>query len=60
MQFGKRFSVHNDRPAAAVKHICERCRGSGWIRERGSRIVCKPCNGSGKIEARTLTAKSGN
>jgi DnaJ-class molecular chaperone len=51
MQFGKRLSVDDNRRTAAIKHTCERCRGSGFVRERGSRILCKPCNGIGKVEA---------
>jgi len=45
------LSVDDNRRTAAIKHTCERCRGSGFVRERGSRILCKPCNGIGKVEA---------
>ncbi len=51
MVFGKRFSMYNNRAPPVIKQTCERCRGTGWVRERGSRIVCKPCNGTGKVDA---------
>ena len=56
MDFGKRFSMHNNRPPPIIKQTCERCRGTGWVRERGSRILCKPCNGTGKVEAKAERA----
>ena len=49
MIFGKRFSMHNERPAPAVQQTCERCCGTGRIRERGNRIICKACAGTGRI-----------
>jgi DnaJ-class molecular chaperone len=49
MAFGKRFSMHNDRPASAIQQTCERCCGTGRIRERGDRIICKACAGTGRI-----------
>jgi DnaJ-class molecular chaperone len=49
MVFGKRFSMHNDRPAPPVQQTCERCYGSGRVRERGNRIICKACAGTGRI-----------
>ncbi len=52
MVFGKRFSMHNDRQPPVIKQTCRRCLGTGWVRERGSRIVCKPCNGTGKVDAK--------
>jgi DnaJ-class molecular chaperone len=51
MTFGKRFSAHNNRPEPLILRTCERCYGSGRIRERGNRIVCKPCQGTGKTTA---------
>jgi hypothetical protein len=52
VEFGKRFSVHNNRrPAPAVQETCVRCCGTGRIRERGNRIICKPCAGTGRITA---------
>ena len=49
MDFGKRFSMHNNRPAPAVQETCVRCCGTGRIRERGNRIICKTCAGKGRI-----------
>jgi DnaJ-class molecular chaperone len=49
VDFGKRFSVHNNRPAPVVQETCVRCCGTGRIRERGNRIICKTCAGSGRI-----------
>ena len=49
MEFGKRFSAHNNRPALAVQETCERCCGTGRVRERGNRIICKPCAGTGRV-----------
>jgi len=49
MDFGKRFSIHNGRPAPVIQQTCERCSGTGHVRERGNRIVCKACAGSGKV-----------
>ena len=37
--------------APVILHTCERCLGSGRIRERGNRIVCKACAGAGKAIA---------
>ena len=47
MTFGKRFSEHSRRPPVLVQQTCERCSGTGQIRERGSTIVCKVCAGTG-------------
>jgi DnaJ-class molecular chaperone len=49
MTFGKRFSIHNNRPPAKIRQICARCGGTGHVRERGHPIVCKTCSGSGKV-----------
>jgi DnaJ-class molecular chaperone len=55
MDFGKRFSVHNNRAAPVTQgtpvaqETCVRCFGTGRIRERGNRIICKPCAGTGRI-----------
>jgi DnaJ-class molecular chaperone len=49
VNFGKRFSVHNNRPAPVVQETCVRCCGTGRIRERGNRIICKTCAGTGRI-----------
>jgi DnaJ-class molecular chaperone len=51
MAFGKRFSVHNDRPPTIIQRTCVRCYGTGHIRERGTRLVCKVCTGTGKVAA---------
>jgi DnaJ-class molecular chaperone len=48
MEFGKRFSRHNGRPAPVILQTCTRCSGTGHVRERGGRIVCKACAGSGR------------
>jgi DnaJ-class molecular chaperone len=53
MVFGKRFSMHNDRPAPVAQETCVRCCGTGRIRERGDRIICKPCAGTGRITVKT-------
>jgi DnaJ-class molecular chaperone len=50
MAFGKRFSIHKDRPAAVVQQTCVRCCGTGRIRERGNRIICKACGGTGRTD----------
>ena len=52
MDFGKRFSRHNRRPAPVIKQTCERCSGTGRIRERGHQISCKVCGGTGKVSAK--------
>jgi DnaJ-class molecular chaperone len=49
MDFGKRFSMHNDRPAAVVQETCVRCYGTGRVRERGNRLICKACAGTGRV-----------
>jgi mRNA-degrading endonuclease RelE of RelBE toxin-antitoxin system len=49
MDFGKRFSMHNNRPAPVVKETCVRCCGTGRVRVRGDRIICKICEGTGRI-----------
>jgi len=53
MDFGKRFSVHNNRAPPVVHQTCVRCSGTGHVRERGNRIICKACAGSGKINVKT-------
>jgi DnaJ-class molecular chaperone len=61
VEFGKRFSQHNNRPATIVQETCVRCCGTGRIRERGDRIICKPCAGTGRITvpaARTPSAST--
>jgi DnaJ-class molecular chaperone len=49
VEFGKRFSAHNNRPPPVLQQTCERCCGTGRIRERGNRIICKACAGTGRI-----------
>jgi DnaJ-class molecular chaperone len=49
MTFGKRFSIHNDRPPPVMKETCVRCYGTGRIRERGDRLICKICSGTGRV-----------
>lgn len=49
VSFGKRFSVHNNRPPAVIERNCERCFGTGFVRERGSRVRCFACSGRGKL-----------
>ena len=56
MIFGKRFSMHNNRPAPVVQQTCVRCCGTGRIRERGVRTICKTCAGAGRINAVTERA----
>jgi DnaJ-class molecular chaperone len=51
MAFGKRVSVDDVRAAPPLQETCTRCYGTGWVRERGSKIVCKPCKGSGRVMA---------
>lgn len=51
MTFGKRFSMHNHRPAPVAQQTCVRCCGTGRIRERGNRIICKACAGTGRVTA---------
>jgi DnaJ-class molecular chaperone len=53
MDFGKRFSVHNDRAPPVAQQTCVRCCGTGRVRERGERIVCKACAGTGRINIKT-------
>ncbi len=48
MEFGKRFSQHNNRPAPVIQETCVRCCGTGRVRERGERIICKVCAGTGR------------
>ena len=52
MDFGKRFSQHNNRPAPVILQTCERCSGTGRVRERGQQIICKVCAGTGKVNAK--------
>jgi DnaJ-class molecular chaperone len=49
VEFGKRFTAHNNRPPPVLQQTCERCCGTGHIRERGNRIICKACAGTGRI-----------
>jgi DnaJ-class molecular chaperone len=49
MQFGKRFSVHNNRPAPVLEQNCQKCFGTGRVRERGTKILCRVCAGRGKV-----------
>ena len=56
MDFGKRFSIHNNRPAAPVQETCVRCCGTGRVRVRGERIICKPCGGTGRIAVKAERA----
>ena len=58
MEFGKRFSQHNNRPATIVQETCVRCCGTGRIRERGDRIICKACAGTGRITVAPARAPS--
>jgi len=51
MAFGKRFSMHNNRPQPVIERTCVRCYGTGHVRERGNRITCKPCAGTGRTPA---------
>ncbi len=53
MSFGKRESIREPRFASApiAQQTCVRCCGTGWVRERGNKIVCKPCKGSGRVAA---------
>jgi DnaJ-class molecular chaperone len=51
VEFGKRFSTHNNRPAPVVQETCVRCYGTGRIRERGERLICKACAGTGRVAA---------
>jgi DnaJ-class molecular chaperone len=53
MDFGKRVWARDAGPAAVVQQTCVRCCGTGWVRERGSKITCKPCKGSGRVTAKT-------
>lgn len=48
MDFGKRFSIHNNRVAPVVQQTCVRCCGTGYVRERGTRLICKICTGTGR------------
>jgi DnaJ-class molecular chaperone len=48
MVFGKRFSIHNKRVVPVVQQTCVRCCGTGYVRERGNRLICKVCAGTGR------------
>jgi hypothetical protein len=48
MEFGRRFSAHNDRNPPVIKQTCVRCCGTGRVRERGNRLICKACAGTGR------------
>jgi DnaJ-class molecular chaperone len=52
MDFGKRVAAVEERSAQVVQRTCERCYGTGWVRERGNKLRCKPCSGSGKVTAK--------
>jgi DnaJ-class molecular chaperone len=52
MDFGKRVSIRDAGAAPVVQETCVRCCGTGWIRERGNRIVCKPCKGTGRVDTK--------
>ncbi len=56
MGFGTRVAIRPHGPAQAKKETCVRCYGTGWIRERGSKIVCKSCNGTGRVDAKPKDA----
>jgi len=58
MDFGKRFSKHNNRTAPVILQTCERCSGTGRVRERGNRIICKACAGTGRTSVETERASS--
>jgi DnaJ-class molecular chaperone len=52
MNFGKRVSansLNHAGSAPAAQQTCVRCCGTGFVRERGSKIICKPCKGSGRV-----------
>ncbi len=51
MAFGQRKSVDDVRSEPIAQETCTRCCGTGWVRERGSKIVCKPCKGTGRVAA---------
>ena len=56
MDFGKRVSIREQGSAPVKQETCVRCCGTGWVRERGSRIICKPCKGTGKVDVKTERA----
>lgn len=58
MAFGKRVSVDDVRSAPTLQETCTRCYGTGWVRERGSKIACKPCKGSGRVAVATIKRAS--
>ena len=51
MSFGKRVSIGDAKPSPAIQQTCVRCCGTGFVRERGSKMVCRPCKGSGRVAA---------
>lgn len=51
MTFGKRVSVDDVNSAPVVQETCTRCRGTGFVRERGNKMICKPCKGTGRVTA---------
>ena len=53
VDFGKRFSIHNNRPAPVLQETCVRCCGTGRVRERGERIICKVCAGTGRTTVKS-------
>jgi DnaJ-class molecular chaperone len=56
MTFGKRVDIRQSGRAAVVQETCVRCYGTGWIRERGSKIMCKSCKGSGRLDVQKKRA----
>ncbi len=56
MSFGTRTSIRAPAAAPASKETCVRCYGTGWVRERGSKIACKPCKGTGRVDVKTARA----
>jgi DnaJ-class molecular chaperone len=52
MDFGKRVSIREPRSTPIMQETCVRCCGTGWVRERGSRIICKYCKGTGRVDAK--------
>jgi DnaJ-class molecular chaperone len=53
MNFGKRVAVSDPGPAPVMQQTCVRCCGTGWVRERGNKMICKPCKGAGRVDAKT-------
>jgi len=51
MSFGKRVPLRDAGPAPVRQQTCVRCYGTGWVRERGNKLLCKPCKGTGRVDA---------